>query len=83
MFFQGRRLYIWYAERLKKHDNAVDGTFDDAINHRLKPPADRYHQDGPAVHPSSGLLTDVSNMDLYHKAVVIQSAFYAFVDEVQ
>jgi len=30
--FSGARLYTWYAERLKKHYNAVDGTFDDAIN---------------------------------------------------
>jgi len=25
--FSGARLYIWYAERLKRHYNTVDGTF--------------------------------------------------------
>ncbi len=29
--FSGARQYIRYAERLKKHDNAVDGTYYDAI----------------------------------------------------
>jgi len=31
VFFSGARLYTWYAERRKKHDNAADGIFD-AIN---------------------------------------------------
>ena len=38
VFFQGRGYTIWYAERLKKHDNAADGIFYLAITFLISYP---------------------------------------------